>query len=184
MITEKEFLDHVKRQTAHAPAADKRGMDLLHAAIGLTSELQELQTLMESRPKGRVTKREWKELSDAWFYAFLGAGTIPQDQSVARAITSTDWTRNELISDPYILNSAIVSAISLCGFAEKIVFQLHDFDRYDLAISECLVWIIRKLHKIGDARTAWNVNVEKLRERYPNGFSAADSMGRKPESDK
>jgi NTP pyrophosphatase (non-canonical NTP hydrolase) len=79
-------------------------------------------------------------------------------------------------------------ALGLCGEAgevadtlKKSLFQGHELDR-DVVLKELgdVLWYVAQLcEALGlNMATVMESNVEKLRRRYPGGFSSADSVSR------
>ena len=81
-------------------------------------------------------------------------------------------------------------AMGLCGEAgeaseivKKHLFQGHELDRQHL-IREMgdVAWYLACLcYCVGtDMETVFETNIQKLRERYPDGYNDHDSINRKP----
>ena len=85
---------------------------------------------------------------------------------------------------PMIINGVL----GLCGEAgecadmvKKHLFQGHDLDREHLAkeLGDVAWYIAVAAHSIGyDLETVLQMNVDKLRKRYPDGFDAKRSLNR------
>ena len=96
-------------------------------------------------------------------------------------------TANDIDQIPY--GNLIVGVLGLSGetgeitdHVKKFLGQGHELNR-DHIIEECgdLLWYVAiTLHAVGcDMDTAMVRNVEKLKERYPDGFTAEKSIHRK-----
>jgi NTP pyrophosphatase (non-canonical NTP hydrolase) len=79
-------------------------------------------------------------------------------------------------------------ALGLCGEAgevadtlKKSLFQGHELD-HDVVVKELgdVLWYVAQLcEALGlNMATVMEANVEKLRRRYPSGFSSAESVSR------
>lgn len=78
--------------------------------------------------------------------------------------------------------------LGLCGesgecadMVKKHLFQGHGLDEVHLAkeLGDCAWYLAVAAHAIGDdLETIFQMNVDKLRKRYPDGFSAERSQHR------
>ena len=83
----------------------------------------------------------------------------------------------------------INGVMGLCGEAgeaidlvKKHLAQGHELDKEKLAkeLGDVAWYLAETAHAIGyDLETILQMNIDKLRARYPEGFSAERSMGRK-----
>jgi len=75
-------------------------------------------------------------------------------------------------------------ASEVADVLKKVVFQGHEFNRGEL-VEELgdLEWYVTHLKKVLDISSDYVrlKNIEKLKERYPQGFSGYDSINRKEE---
>lgn len=79
-------------------------------------------------------------------------------------------------------------ALGLCGEAGEVVdlIKKHYFQGHELDVSKVIIelgdvcWYIATLaHGLGvDLETVMIYNIEKLKKRYPNGFTIEDSIYR------
>lgn len=94
-------------------------------------------------------------------------------------------TANGAVNDvPMIVNGVL----GLCGEAgecadmvKKHIFQGHDLYREHLAkeLGDVAWYLAVSAHSIGyDLETVFQMNVDKLRKRYPDGFDAERSLNR------
>ena len=85
-------------------------------------------------------------------------------------------------------NMMLEGVLGLCGEAgeaadavKKTIFQGHDLDRAHVAeeLGDCLWYIAVAAHAIGyELDTIMQMNVNKLRNRYPDGFDPQRSIRR------
>ena len=64
---------------------------------------------------------------------------------------------------------------------KKHLFQGHDFDVKHLAeeLGDVAWYLAATAHAIGyDLETIFNMNIEKLKKRYPKGFNSSNSVNR------
>lgn len=83
----------------------------------------------------------------------------------------------------------INGVLGLCGesgeaadIVKKATFQGHPLDKEHLALelSDCLWYVAVAAHAIGyDLDTVFQMNVDKLKARYPDGFDAERSLHRR-----
>ena len=86
------------------------------------------------------------------------------------------------------LGALINAALGLCGesgevadLVKKATFQGHDLDHEHVAkeLGDVAWYLAVGAHAIGyDLETVLQMNVDKLRKRYPNGFEASRSNHR------
>ena len=106
--------------------------------------------------------------------------TINEDQYAALRTAQTDkLTANELL-----LNSAL----GLCGESGEVAdlvkkhrFQGHDLDLNHVAkeLGDIAWYLAVGAYAIGlDLETIFRMNIDKLKARYPNGFSTDRSLHR------
>jgi NTP pyrophosphatase (non-canonical NTP hydrolase) len=79
--------------------------------------------------------------------------------------------------------------MGLCGesgecidLVKKHLFQGHELDKAHMAkeLGDVAWYLAISAHAIGyDLETVFQMNVDKLRQRYPNGFEAERSLHRK-----
>lgn len=94
-------------------------------------------------------------------------------------------SNKDLSPDYHLLNGAL----GLCGesgevadMVKKNFMQGHDLDIDHLAkeLGDCLWYIAETATAIGiDMETIMKMNIEKLKARYPDGFSSDRSQNRK-----
>lgn len=83
------------------------------------------------------------------------------------------------------------AALGLCGeggevadLVKKAVFQGHEIDKERVAkeLGDVAWYIALGAHAIGyDLETIFQMNVDKLRARFPDGFELNKSLNRNPE---
>lgn len=153
---------------------------LCHATLGLCSELSEtldeLERIRSRRPESRENAS--KEIGDCcWMISemcdCLGIGF--------ENVMLINSERTPLYSDCWnCIDKAVQSTVSLCSSVQKLL-QGHPIVNDDAAhqIRE----IMRFLHMACDAidvdihHVLW-LNIEKLKKRYPDGFSSERSVNR------
>lgn len=95
-------------------------------------------------------------------------------------------TQNKDIVEPYRrLEEGIMGMNSESGEAldilKKFLFQGHGLDIYNLEqeLGDVLWYLAITAHELGvDLETIARININKLRKRYPNGFTYEDSLKR------
>lgn len=106
--------------------------------------------------------------------------TIKEYQTAAQRTSNTDLTNGE-----HLINGAL----GLCGEAgevadlvKKAYMQGHSIDRQHIAkeIGDCCWYIVEAAVAIGyDLEEIMQMNIDKLKARYPDGFDPNKSMHRK-----
>lgn len=107
--------------------------------------------------------------------------TINEYQKEAmRTASSMEYERNGML---------INAALGLCGeggevadIVKKATFQGHELDKEHIAkeLGDVAWYLAVGAQAIGyDLETIFQMNVDKLRARYPDGFSADKSLHRK-----
>lgn len=94
-------------------------------------------------------------------------------------------TANQKYNEDLLVNGVM----GLCGesgecvdMVKKFLFQNHDLDKEHLAkeLGDVAWYLAVAAHAIGyDLDTIFQMNVDKLLARYPNGFEAERSLHRK-----
>lgn len=94
-------------------------------------------------------------------------------------------TSNGLSERDLLVNGVM----GLCGesgecidLVKKHLFQGHELDKAHMAkeLGDVAWYLAVAAHAIGyDLETVFQMNVDKLRQRYPNGFEAERSLHRK-----
>lgn len=177
-----EFRRHVKRQVAPAWNGEIDGQAfrwLLQGTLGLASELQELRDAIANDDQQKVKE----EVSDVWFYWFeilmvLRVNAWGDHLMALEPVTIQDSRRFAPVRGSEWLDQATEDAAYLCGLVEKVVCQSHDLKTHCRAIGGRLREIADFLITLGDPIEFWELNVAKLKRRYPDGFSPEDSIGR------
>ena len=106
--------------------------------------------------------------------------TINEYQKAAlRTANSEKMTPNDLMTN---------GVMGLCGesgecvdMVKKFLFQGHELDREHMAkeLGDVCWYLAVTAHGIGyDLETIMQMNVDKLKKRYPNGFEAEKSIHR------
>lgn len=185
------------KRTAPAPADDIGS--LVNFAMGLGGESAEVLTLVDNKiffdkeiNKDALTK----ELGDLMWYTarcaegvgfklsyLLDSKTFDEYQSSLDM--EVDYPIMKLNENNALMHYSIllsVGAGDISDHFKKVVFQGHQMDFVLIknkleSILRC-IGIIAYLNKIQFSEVT-NKNVEKLRKRYPNGFSVEDSVNRK-----
>lgn len=105
--------------------------------------------------------------------------TINAYQQEALRTANSSLAYKELLEDGLMgLNGEAGEAIDIL---KKHLFQGHDFDREHIAreLGDVAWYLAVSAYALGyDLETIMQMNVDKLRARYPKGFAAADSINR------
>lgn len=156
-----------------------RDMMLIWSAIGLADEVGELQEVfVEFRYHGIHPSKLKDELGDVLWY--LSAIYTKMELELNKVILSEISIRLFLSADD-AMDRLVIDSGKVCGIVKKGVFHQHGIVLSDLEfyLDRCL-WIVGWLCvRYGiDIGEVMAQNIEKLKVRYPDGYSAEDSKKR------
>lgn len=151
---------------------------LVWNAIGLAGECGEVAEVVLGKSEGAEFKAKLrKELSDASWYtaAICTKINIPLLRIMPEGFTGDerDLTRLSL--------RLCADAGNVTEHIKKGVFHQHGVDIEKLEILlRLVVMSVVNVCEVGgiDLEQGWIENIEKLKKRYPNGYSAKDSINR------
>lgn len=160
---------------------------LAHAVLGLCSELHEAEleaaALVFGFPEfsSDVKQRLALEIGDCYWMIAEICDYFDGENSSIKFFPPPE-PRNSRSSLPYVGNAAVEGARAhLCNLAQK-AFQGHA-PKKDPCVQRALLNIGRHLGQLAErsgfkTQTILHMNIEKLKERYPDGFSAERSVNR------
>jgi NTP pyrophosphatase (non-canonical NTP hydrolase) len=165
-------------RTCCIPYDNKKDM-LRHAVFGLCSEAGEIAELVEkSRPWMLIDMLHFKkELGDCCWM-------------IAEAATALDIEMDNLFVNPtmsYFSNDIVAAVFNIQSKAGVVAgllqkeYQGHEFNTTSasLALGECLATIGRVCEMGGfSLREVMQLNIDKLRARFPEGFEVDKSLHR------
>lgn len=172
--------------------------DLTNAALGLCGESAEFMDLLMSKPINAMSERHLaKELGDVAWYVAVASYVLGYDldDNIGFVYTeriSSPNERQKLVMDrlewvcgPVGLENLAKRLTVLCGsFADRIKkhrFQGHELNRVEAmtTLSVILDVLAALFYKIGYSfEDGLQMNVDKLRKRYPDGFDVEKSLHR------
>lgn len=149
-------------------------------SMGLIGEATEAMAIINSVP---LTDEDLanikKELGDISHYA-VGLAAISHIELPAHI--ELDY---EIVDDIPVcetVDNLICEAGLIVEHAKKVIYHRHAFNAYEIDVVEILTLIktLAKAHgfKYSDVL---QTNIDKLKQRYPEKFSSADSIARKDE---
>lgn len=144
---------------------------LVWNAIGLTDEVAELVEALQGRHGAYPSII--KEIGDVWWYTAALCTTLGIS---LQNIAPTNY--EELYTGPEDL---VISAGKVAGHVKKGVFHRHGVDRNVMMdLLEHVIGALLTIHLATDVSVemAFEANVEKLRQRYPEGYSSERSINR------
>lgn len=172
--------------------------DLTNAALGLCGESAEFVNLLASTERSYMIKQHLaKELGDVAWYVAVASHVLGYDLDEvtgfmwSKQISDPDERQKQVINHLHFMCDSVDSKVLsrrlmvLCGgFADQIKkhrFQGHELDKTNAenilsAISEVLAalfWSVGYSFEEG-----LQMNVDKLRKRYPEGFDVEKSLHR------
>ncbi len=171
------------------PHLDRREK-LSHAALGLCSEVAEVETACRTGDVdsivGEIGDVFWMlaELCDALglrLQTILSDLLLISDAEDEMEARQNDKFAPRPIRDHFDFHEMSVAAAAIAGCVQK-TFQGHEISEERIAPVICSLYVHlrRKAYYYGfSVFHAMYKNIEKLRERYPEGFSADRSIHRK-----
>lgn len=157
---------------------DKKDELLLHAVMGILTEMEELLDNHMSDQSDDNNRIE--EIADAWWYICI-IGRELENINVTNSVDSS-------IEDPMIAILGIIkSSLKLLDFLKKKIYynksiNLELFTHHSNQIISLLL-VYAKLYKI-DTPKSWDINIEKLRARYGEKFSSDKAINRNLEAER
>lgn len=159
----------------------------MNAACGLSSEVGEIVELMQGVEIDSTHMQ--KELGDwMWYWSLMGhayglansfsamTDMVPKFQSVLQE--TEDWAPHPRMGTTLVIETGAINE-----FVKKHWFHKHTPDvavMGRLLYSSLRAWIEIVNHYGYDASEILGTNIEKLRKRYPEGFSTERSLNRAP----
>lgn len=160
---------------------------LAHAVLGLCSEMHEAELEASALTFGcpefvnGVKQRLALEIGDCYWMIAELCDYFDSENSSVKFFPPPE-PRNSRSSLPYVGNAAVEGARAhLCNVAQK-AFQGHA-PREDRSVERALLNIGCHLGRLAEkadfaTKTILHMNIEKLKKRYPDGFSAERSVNR------
>ena len=160
---------------------------LLNGALGLAGESGEVVEVV----RDHLCHHHWldrtqisKELGDIFWYLAISSSSLDIDLDTIFQTNITELS-SDLNSTQLLLNGALGLAIKsgeIIDAVKKHLFQGHSLDKDYIAARLCDVY--NYLHVSAsaleiDVDTILQMNVDKLKARYPAGFEAERSVNRK-----
>lgn len=142
-------------------------------AMGLIGETAEL--FVEFFDESVSTESLEKEIGDVLHYAVGLAQILNVDlnNNIGSEYLGVFDTEFEL------MKSLMESAKDVSEQAKKKIYHLHEDDIPEDAIIRCIKFLYQTANHLGsDMGTVMNLNIDKLKTRYPDKFSVEDSIAR------
>lgn len=158
-------LDRYQTEAAVTISTDDAWTMAIHAVLGIASEMDEfLGAVIDEESKEHIQK----EIGDCcWMLAEL--------------CTANGWKMQDIVSlDEWTVRKGGTIG-ELCGIYQKVI-QGHPLDEAHVRViirglwAQLMQYCKREGFKMQDIL---DLNIKKLRKRYPNGFEAERSMHRK-----
>lgn len=181
------------RRTLSPKVAESNMLSTLNAATGLASETGEIMEFYQrgSRWKGDRDHRR-KELGDwIWYWSLMVWCYGFKNSQIRNGKDNVEDAQHGLYAlrqyDPEECMFAMTTVVGrLNEFVKKQFFHFHpvtaeDESRMkDLLLVALYSWFqLCRSHEVTPANVLW-VNIDKLRKRYPEGFSTDKSLNRAP----
>ena len=160
------------QELAMRTAAGSRKQGDLNAivvmALGLCGESAELLD----------EEADWrKEIGDCWWYAAVLARLL--ESNLSEYMPEDNWVdlRDDQ-PDQFAVENLFVAAGAIADNIKKVFGHGHELNAEEL--SRLLGIYVERLFVLsqGSEEAIWEANIEKLRKRYPNGFSSEASINR------
>ena len=146
---------------------DSTNMDLVHVALGLTSEHFELMDALQKRNYDGA----FEELGDALWYCALGAHVLGfQLSSIQLQAGFYNWTEDAAMANfiSHVKRRAIYGKEMNQAQVEQAIGDLHVIVANLVSRIHGINYISGKTVSLGDVLKA---NIDKLKLRYPDKYS-------------
>lgn len=157
-------LDRYQTEAAKTISTDDAWTMAIHAVLGITAEMDEFLDAVIEENKEHIKK----EIGDVcWMLAEL--------------CTANGWYMKTIVSIDEFEVGIGASYADLCGAYQKVI-QGHPLDEAKVRMAIRGIWaqLMRYCKREGlKMQDILDLNIKKLRARYPNGFEAERSMHRK-----
>lgn len=145
---------------------------MLNAALGLAGEFSEFLIC----PK----EEEKKEIGDIfWYIALMCEVCNIKLDDICEICTNIESRAHE--SEKKIAKCAILIIGNICDYIKKIYFQGHSMDKEQIKMHISILFslLLDVIDIKGyDVEEIWQLNINKLKKRYPDGFKVSDSVNR------
>jgi len=165
----------------HVPA---KLYQVTHALVGLTTELGELRELLVPSSLNLASWRE--ELGDAWWYAALLAyhlndGDMHHQYAFRDEPIEPEANDHENYLRRALDNLNIIVAAGMDVVKRKIYYNAPDTDaksQWSLIDVGAIIMYLDTIQWPMDTDNVWEVNLAKLRKRFPHKFSLEEALNR------
>lgn len=154
----------------------------LHFALGLAGEAGELSDLYLNYPLVGATESFVKEIGDTCWYIAMGATLFEMDlHAIACRAAALKFHHIDDDNPTDLLLSLGASAAKISERIKKAAFFGHELDFAQIeSLLSIVWWHIPHLARIFGVTVdhILDANIEKLRKRYPEGFTQLASINR------
>lgn len=149
---------------------------LVNCALGLAGETGELAAIIEG-PYSTELEPLISELGDLWWYTAMAQHALGYCDLDLYTVSPTIEDATVFAESERVLN-LVAATGAFADRVKKVVFQGHPLETHEEKLKEHIADIVQRLADIGKPQLVWEKNIEKLRKRYPEGFSEERSLHR------
>lgn len=173
------FRDAMRTANTNMPPLNPRDSLLIYLAVGLADESGELLYAYWNAPAPVFQDLHFiEELGDVFWHLIPLYGLINNDVST---ITEGEKQNNHA---GIALENSLNKSLELLGIMKKVIYHKHPIDapRIELLLKSIFGELAGVSSQIrGGLEAVLRTNVEKLKKRYPQGFTYEDSRNRQDE---
>lgn len=168
-----EYLDNSERTLSTQFNLDKNDDKILHSIIGMLTEIDEL---LENYSNIDDQTNKMEEISDfMWYLSII-------DREFGVNFSINDFVENESIVDDFkIVLSILRNCLKLLDLYKKKIFYNKEVDsEYFIQKSKDIyrdVILYCNINNI-DLEKSLSINIDKLKQRYPDKFSSERAINR------
>lgn len=162
-------------RTASAREEDTEVSRLVNYAVGLAGELGEIAQLTLLGPRQDIAHAFKAELGDMWWYTAMAQHALGYCD--LDAFIEDSAAEDARMNPKHTLH--LVAAVGeFVDLVKKVAFQGHPLEEHEEQLRSHLKNIVYYLSIMANPAVVRDANIEKLKLRYPDGFSAERSMNR------
>ncbi len=173
------FRDAMRTANTNMPPLDPKDSLLIYLSVGLADESSELLTAYwNSKQPACEDPHFIEEMGDVCWHLIPLYGLLTGDVSTI----TEGLTKNSFIGNA--LEISLDKSLELLGIMKKVIYHKHPIDapRVELLLKDIFGDLAGVASQIrGGLEAVLRTNVEKLKKRYPQGFTYEDSRNRQDE---
>jgi hypothetical protein len=180
----KEYVENALRTCPVQPLSIEADTQIiLHSAVGLMGELVELE-------HAYTTDNFKEEVGDLWWYFAIGVDALARNGiAIPYALFPHSMDRSVLVHSRIHASTILDMAKRMVWYRAEFKTRLKTGSTVAIALEESYGQMMACLTKLTDEagmteQECWEMNVRKLKARYPQGFSGKKALNRDLEKEK